>query len=325
MKISSTFRRFFSKKISSARDFCLDGSNDVEITQACKLIQDGNWTHAFARLNDIKSRAQPPSVDYLRALCFLERDEKSAAVQALKEELRYNPNHSSAAALLGELHAPVTTKLGGPEFQELFAAIQPYTMVGEKRIYSLYKLAREVCERDIAGNFVECGVAAGGSSALLAAVIQHYSKRSRKLYAFDTFEGMPETSARDKHQGVDAAATGWGKGTCAAEMASLQAICGELGVDHLVKPIKGLFADTLPLFKQEIGGIAFLHMDGDWYSSTRDILEHFFDLVRPEARIQIDDYGYWQGCREAVDEFAAQRGLSFELEPIDETGVWMVR
>lgn len=325
MKISHTLKQLFSKQISSARELFLDDQGDAELVDVGGLIKDGNWADAFARLNDIKARARPPSVDYLRALCFLERDEKSAAVEALKEELRYNPWYKPAVTLLEDLHTPLTTNLGGHEFRELFAAVRPYTMVGEKRIYSLYKLAREVCELDIPGNFVECGVAAGGSSALLAAVIQRHSKRRRLLYAFDTFEGMPETTHRDVHEGVDAAATGWGKGTCAADVTSLQTICGKLGVGSLVQPIKGLFADTLPSFKEQMGSIALLHMDGDWYTSTRDILEHLFDLVEPRAPIQIDDYGFWQGCREAVDEFAAQRGLIFQLERIDETGVWTAR
>lgn len=325
VKISRTVKQLFSKNVSSARGPSLDGQDDSELAHVGRLINDGNWADAFARLNDIKARARPPSVDYLRALCFLERDEKSAAVEALKEELRYNPSHKSAFALLQKLHPPLNTKLGGAEFRELFAAIQPYTMVGEKRIYSLYKLARQACELDIPGNFVECGVAAGGSSALLAAVIQRHSKRSRMLYAFDTFEGMPETTPRDVHEGIDAAATGWGKGTCAAEVTSLQTICRKLGVGDLVQPVKGLFADTLPSFKRQIGSIALLHMDGDWYSSTCDILEHLFDLVEPMGPVQIDDYGFWRGCREAVDEFAARRGLAFRLERIDETGVWTTR
>jgi Macrocin-O-methyltransferase (TylF) len=42
----------------------------------------------------------------------------------------------------------------------------------------------------------------------------------------------------------------------------------------------------------------------------------------PGGRLQIDDYGYWSGCRQAVSEFEAARRLKFEMHVIDETGVW---
>ena len=66
-------------------------------------------------------------------------------------------------------------------------------------------------------------------------------------------------------------------------------------------------------------------MDGDWYSSTRDILEFLFDSVAAGGRIQVDDYGYWEGCRRALDEFEKERGHSFKLNRIDETGVWFAK
>jgi hypothetical protein len=52
-------------------------------------------------------------------------------------------------------------------------------------------------------------------------------------------------------------------------------------------------------------------------------LENLFDQTAPSAPIQIDDYGYWQGCQRAVREFEQKRSLHFQLQPIDDTGVWM--
>jgi hypothetical protein len=101
--------------------------------------------------------------------------------------------------------------------------------------------------------------------------------------------------------------------------------CRKLGVEQLVEPIRGLFGDTLPMHRERIGEIAFLHMDGDWYASTRDILENLYDQVSAGGIIQIDDYGYWDGCRRAVTEFMEARGLRPDLHQIDETGVWFVK
>ncbi len=71
------------------------------------------------------------------------------------------------------------SRVDDPAFDGLLTIIRPYSMVSKKRLFSLFSLARQVCLLDLPGNFVECGVAAGGSSALLAHVIKRYSKRPR--------------------------------------------------------------------------------------------------------------------------------------------------
>ena len=41
--------------------------------------------------------------------------------------------------------------------------------------------------------------------------------------------------------------------------------------------------------------------------------------------VQIDDYGRWPGCRQAVDEFLAARAPDLELHAIDYTGRQLVK
>ncbi|HEY9644558.1 MAG TPA: TylF/MycF/NovP-related O-methyltransferase [Coleofasciculaceae cyanobacterium] len=209
------------------------------------------------------------------------------------------------------------------EFQALLAAVRPYTLLSEERLWSLYTLGKQICLDDIPGNFVECGTCRGGAAALLAAVIQRYSLRPRLLYAFDTFEGMPEPTAADRHQGIPANETGFGEGTLKAPVAEyLHQVCQALGVGEIVVPVAGLFADTLPSYKSAIGEIALLHADGDWYESTMDIFNTLYDRVVGDGFIQIDDYGHWEGCRQAVHEFERSQNASFPLRRIDYTGVW---
>ena len=209
------------------------------------------------------------------------------------------------------------------EFQEILSVIRPYTFLGEARLFSLYSLARQICLDDIPGNFVECGSCKGGSAALLAVVIKRYSLRPRVVYAFDTFEGMPEPTEADKHNGIPANLTVWGAGTLKAPLTdNLDVICQSLDVGDIVIAVKGLFAQTLPESKSQIGSIALLHADGDWYESTMDIFNNIYDRVVPNGFIQIDDYGHWEGCRKAVHEFERGCGQSFALRVIDYTGVW---
>ncbi|MEG3845592.1 FkbM family methyltransferase [Microcoleus sp. herbarium19] len=209
------------------------------------------------------------------------------------------------------------------EFQEILSVIRPYTLLSEARLFSLYSLARQICLDDIPGNFVECGSYKGGSAALLAVVIKRYSLRPRLLYAFDTFEGMPEPTEADRHNGIPANLTDWGAGTLKAPLTdNLDVICQSLDVGDIVTAVKGLFAQTLPESKSAIGSIALLHADGDWYESTMDIFNNFYDNVVPSGFIQIDDYGHWEGCKKAIHEFERGCGQSFALRVIDYTGVW---
>lgn len=209
------------------------------------------------------------------------------------------------------------------EFPEILSVIRPYTLLSEARLFSLYSLARQICLDDIPGNFVECGSYKGGSAALLAVVIKRYSLRPRLLYAFDTFEGMPEPSEADKHDGIPVNLTDWGAGTLKAPLTdNLDVICQSLDVRDIVMPVKGLFAQTLPESKSEIGNIALLHADGDWYESTMDIFNNLYESVVANGFVQIDDYGHWEGCKKAIHEFERLCGQSFALRAIDYTGVW---
>ncbi len=209
------------------------------------------------------------------------------------------------------------------EFFQIIEAISNYTMLHQSRLFSLYSLAKQICLEDIPGNFVECGTCRGGSAALLAFVIKKYSQRPRLVYAFDTFEGMPDPTEVDKHDGIPANDTGLGVGTLKASISEgLDRICQALDVKDIVVPVKGLFSETLPKYKVEIDKIALLHADGDWYESTMDIFNHLFAQVVDDGVIQIDDYGFWEGCRKAIHDFEINHNVTFSLRGIDDTGVW---
>ncbi|MEN9262222.1 MAG: TylF/MycF/NovP-related O-methyltransferase [Thermostichus sp. HHBFW_bins_43] len=215
-------------------------------------------------------------------------------------------------------------RVSGLELQSLLAVIRPFTLLSLERLSTLYSLAKKICQEDIPGNFVECGVYKGGSSALLAWVVKNFSRRPRRVYSFDTFSGMPDPSDMDRHQGIPANDTGFGVGTLQAPIAeNLEQVCKDLGVWELVTPVAGLFEDTLPVYREEIGEIALLHADGDWYSSTMDIFRNLYGQVSSQGFIQIDDYGHWEGCRQAVHDFEQEIKTFFQIHTIDYTGVWV--
>lgn len=299
-------------------------------SKATMLFNEGNYKAALEYVISAKAiKVTRRGLDFLRAHCFIQLGQTSGALEALREELRWFPDNTEAKILLdsivNEPQSITNSSCFPSEFLQLLDVIRPYTMLSEQRLYSLYNHAKYICENNIQGNFVECGVAAGGSSALLAWVIKNYSCHPRKLFSFDSFSGMPRPTEFDSSGGIDAESTGWGTGTCAAPESSVIEICTKLGVVDIITTVKGYFEDTLPQMRDWVGMVALLHMDGDWYESTKAILNNLYDRLVNGAFIQVDDYGHWDGCRKAIHEFAAARALQFEMNQIDSTGVWFVK
>lgn len=148
--------------------------------QAAQALQKNELVKAHRLLALAKSLRTPlESIDYLRALTFFKIGNPSAACEALKEELRYFPDNSAARSLLNEMK-PQGIACGNEEFQKICSIIAPFTMVGPLRLHALYEHAVKVCQSGPQGNFVECGVAAGGTSALLSAIIKAYDIISKK-------------------------------------------------------------------------------------------------------------------------------------------------
>ena len=141
----------------------------------------------------------------------------------------------------------------------------------------------------------------------------------RKLWVFDTFEGLPPPTEGDPDFDQAVSKTG----ACKGDLVEVEALFAELGLSNLAQCVKGLFQDTLPI--TETGRIAFLHLDGDWYESTKVCLERLYDKVTPGGVIQIDDYGHWAGARKALHEFFDARGISVKLKYLDYTGRQFVK
>jgi O-methyltransferase len=85
---------------------------------------------------------------------------------------------------------------------------------------------------------------------------------------------------------------------------------------------RGWFEDTLPVSRADVGPIAVLHVDGDWYDSVRCVLENLHEQVVPGGAIVIDDYGAVLGARRATRDFRRAAGDDAPLIRIDQTGVY---
>jgi O-methyltransferase len=186
-------------------------------------------------------------------------------------------------------------------------------MCSNARLRGLFRSVNYVIQNRIAGDFVECGCARGGSAALIA-LTQKRLGENRALWLFDTFEGLPAPTLQDPDYEIANLFTG----SCSGSLKRVEGLFQRFQVSEAVHLVKGLFQDTLP--RAQVQKIALLHIDGDWYESVKVCLENLYDKVVPGGVIQFDDYGYWQGARKAVDEFIAARGITRPLRRLDYSG-----
>jgi O-methyltransferase len=214
--------------------------------------------------------------------------------------------------------APKRKELPGDydfESKEIIGAVRGYTMTGNDKLFALIQAVRYVVRHEIPGDIVECGVWRGGSMQAAARTLIASGDTRRDLYLFDTFEGMPPPSERDvRHDGRPAdellAAAESREQSMVWAMASLDDVRdGFAKVPYpadRVHFVEGKVEDTIPARAPE--RIAILRLDTDWYESTRHELEHLYSRLSPGGVLILDDYGYWEGAREAVDEFLDQTG-----------------
>ncbi len=189
--------------------------------------------------------------------------------------------------------------------RRVLRTVKPYTMTSRVGLLATYDSTKRAVRGQIDGSFVECGVARGGCSALMALVARE-ENTGRKTWLFDSFEGLPEQSEADgvqkpvRHK--DRTANDLAKGYCLGAYAEVTDwLYLDLGLRN-IELVKGWFQDTLPEYRLKVGKIAVLRLDGDWYESTKCCLENLYDNVVTGGHVIIDDYQL-PGCRKAVDDF----------------------
>lgn len=186
----------------------------------------------------------------------------------------------------------------------LLEQVRPYTLCTPDRLENLAALCDHLNENQIPGDFVECGTYKGGSAAVLSTRLGE-----RHLWLYDSFQGLPPTNEKD---GEDAK---WWIGECVGTIADLKAVMNTVGTSETAYTIKpGWFETT---FQQELPEqIALLHCDADWYDSVMLVLETFYPRISPGGCIVLDDFGYWEGCREAFYDFCQRHGEKPVLERV---------
>jgi O-methyltransferase len=192
------------------------------------------------------------------------------------------------------------------------------TSIGEA-IYIIHYLHNAM---KFPGDVCEFGACQGATSALLAAEI--LSLPERKLWLFDSFEGLPAPGPEDKL--INDIFSLGSMSRYAGQMASPEAEVRDrlrlIGFPEIRTKVKKGWV------KETINGadvperVAFAYVDLDFYDPIKEALDFLDGRMQVGARIVVDDYGFFSaGAQLAVDQFVARKQGSFQLEaPLPHAG-----
>lgn len=170
-----------------------------------------------------------------------------------------------------------------PEFLRIKRALGNRCYLDDDEKFSIYSSVKAT--RTLAGYMAEVGVYKGGSAKLICEV-----KNNKKLFLFDTFEGLPDSRER-----VDESVkSGWLSDT------DLESVKRYLRAYKKVYFRKGVFPDSAKGIDQRF---CFVHCDTDMYEGTLASLNFFWPRMVRGGRLICHDYNGIKGVQQAVDEF----------------------
>ncbi len=196
---------------------------------------------------------------------------------------------------------------------------QDTTLVTFRRRAVLFYALRDTLARGVPGGVAEIGVHRGGTAGLLAAVLLD-ARVERHLHLYDAWGALPSPTEADGRQ-----AESYRHENIPEKLADLVENPPRPVAEHTIHSVvgypreattyhQGWYEETLrPV---EAGVLAFVHIDCDYYDSVRLALTFFAETAAPGAMAVCDDYGTWDGAKQAIREFAAERYDLIDFTPL---------
>lgn len=168
----------------------------------------------------------------------------------------------------------------------LFDLYRRERLARRELFYNAFKALRF---NGIDGDYAEFGSWGGQTFALAYAESRRHGHAAR-LWAFDSFEGLPEPrEGRDEHPE-------WRRGKMATKLDEFHAICAANGIPRDVyEVVPGFYEDTLPTRapSEAPANIALAYVDCDLYTSTKIVLEFLAPRLKHGMIVAFDDYFCW--------------------------------
>lgn len=197
--------------------------------------------------------------------------------------------------------------------------MQGITMSGLRRLDDLQACVEAIVRDGVEGDVIEAGAWRGGATILMRATLDSSGdSRDRTVWVADSFQGFPE-SETDAPDQVRFTTFLRALDFLAVSMEEVRENFARFGLERGVRFVPGFFKDTLP----ELTGRrwAVVRLDGDTYDATRVALECLYPGLSSGGYLIIDDYGAFEECRKAVDEFRHEHGITEPIEEVDWTCV----
>ena len=177
-----------------------------------------------------------------------------------------------------------TTFLRDPKFMGAMRSVAE-TDQEKSLLWRLHVLAwAGTCALHIPGDFVECGVLRGFSSAVLCKFLD-FGAVPKTFYLYDTFSGPAEqfSSAEERRK--------WSRHEHLKDPAGLvERVRQTFAPYRNVRIVQGAVPES---FAQAVPEkIAYLHIDMNSAQAEVKALEHLFDRVSPGGMILLDDFGW---------------------------------
>jgi O-methyltransferase len=191
-------------------------------------------------------------------------------------------------------------------------------MIGRKRIRNLRECVETLVNDRVPGDLIEAGCWRGGAVIMMRGVLKSYGVTDRTVWAADSFAGLPEPNA--ELYPADTADINYTAEELAVSLDEVRRNLRMYGLDDGgVEFLEGWFRDTLPTVRDKQW--ALIRLDGDLYESTMDGLTNLYPQLAPGGFMIIDDFG-WDNCRQAVEDYRAEHGITEPIERIDWVGAW---
>jgi len=212
------------------------------------------------------------------------------------------------------------------KFFSCFDKCQKYSKLSIERMYAIYKAVLYINKSNTPGALVECGIWKGGSAMMMALTLKRLEKENKKIYLYDTYEGMAKPGKQDISFSGKKAIKSWEQQKhidhndwCYSPLKEVKRNLYSTGYpEKNLIFVKGKVENTLP--KTAPQKISLLHLDTDWYSPTYHELFHLFPKLSKNGVLIIDDYGHWKGAKKAVDKYFEENKIKILLNRSDYTG-----
>lgn len=220
--------------------------------------------------------------------------------------------------LIKEVHEFFNEKIliGLPPFDYLRAELIA-KLNGTEVIEAMYIIAFLNRSLDLKGDVCEFGAGSGATSALLANEIRNTEK---KLWLFDSFQGLPKPSKDDTliHDVFGLGSIEKYEGTFSASIESVKSRLQDTGFPvPRTRIISGFIERTLNL-KNLPDKVCFAYVDVDLYNPTLMALEFIGEHLSLGGFIVVDDYNFFSsGVKKAVDEFTEKHAEAYDKILID--------